>query len=189
MQKPQLLLQQRTQGQKRTSRSSSGEARGPGRPACVINVTKKYHTEGPRGQASHRQTAPLLISKLQLHISTEANLKNLINEWKNVLERYTEYIWVFQKHMKLETSLAVQWLSTCQCRVHRFEPWSGMISHAAGQAGPCAPTAEACPLENRCSAMRSHRNEKPVCPNEEQPLPTTSRGSPHTATKTQQSQK
>ena len=34
------------------------------------------------------------------------------------------------------------WESACQCRGHRFEPWSGKIPHASEQLGPCATTAE-----------------------------------------------
>ena len=30
----------------------------------------------------------------------------------------------------------VENLSACQCRGHRFEPWSGRIPHAAEQLGP-----------------------------------------------------
>ena len=32
--------------------------------------------------------------------------------------------------------------STCQCRGHRFNPWSEMIPHATEQLSPCATTAE-----------------------------------------------
>ena len=32
--------------------------------------------------------------------------------------------------------------STCQCRGHGFEPWSGKIPHAAEQLSPCATTTE-----------------------------------------------
>ena len=38
------------------------------------------------------------------------------------------------------------WLSgkdpTCQCRRHRFDPWSGKISQATEQRNPCATTTE-----------------------------------------------
>ena len=34
------------------------------------------------------------------------------------------------------------WESTCQCRGHGFEPWSGKIPHAMEQLGSCATTAE-----------------------------------------------
>ena len=36
------------------------------------------------------------------------------------------------------------WESTCQCRGHGFEPWSGRIPYAAQQLSPCATTTEAC---------------------------------------------
>ena len=36
------------------------------------------------------------------------------------------------------------WLSgkepTCQCRKHRFNPWSGKIPHGAEQLNPCPAT-------------------------------------------------
>ena len=32
--------------------------------------------------------------------------------------------------------------SACQCRGHRFEPWSGKIPHAAEQLSSCATTTE-----------------------------------------------
>ena len=32
--------------------------------------------------------------------------------------------------------------STCQCRGHGFEPWSGKIPHAVEQLSPCATTTE-----------------------------------------------
>ena len=32
--------------------------------------------------------------------------------------------------------------SSCQCRGHGFEPWSGKIPHAAEQLSPCATTTE-----------------------------------------------
>ena len=39
------------------------------------------------------------------------------------------------------------WESACQCRGHRFEPWSGKIPHAAEQLGPWATTTEPACLE------------------------------------------
>ena len=32
--------------------------------------------------------------------------------------------------------------SACQCRGHRFEPWSGRIPHAVERLSPCATTTE-----------------------------------------------
>ena len=34
------------------------------------------------------------------------------------------------------------WESTCQCRGHGFEPWSGKIPHATEQLSPCTTTTE-----------------------------------------------
>ena len=33
--------------------------------------------------------------------------------------------------------------STCQCREHGFNPWSGEIPHVLGQRNPCARITEA----------------------------------------------
>ena len=35
--------------------------------------------------------------------------------------------------------------SACQCRRHRFDPWSGKILHAVEQLSPCATTTEPVP--------------------------------------------
>ena len=34
--------------------------------------------------------------------------------------------------------------SSCQCRGHRFDPWSRKIPHASKQLSPCATAVEAC---------------------------------------------
>ena len=34
------------------------------------------------------------------------------------------------------------WESACQCRGHRFEPWSGKIPRASAQLSPCATATE-----------------------------------------------
>ena len=45
--------------------------------------------------------------------------------------------------MKYRASLVAQWLRIClPLQVHRFEPWSGKIPHAAEQLRPCATTTE-----------------------------------------------
>ena len=46
---------------------------------------------------------------------------------------------------------------TCQCRGHRFSPWSKKIPHAMGQPSPCAPTTE-----HMCRRARALEREKPV---------------------------
>ena len=56
--------------------------------------------------------------------------------------------------------------STCQCRGHGFDPWSGKNPHAAGQLRPCTTTTEACTLEPVLHE-RAHSNEKPTHRNEE----------------------
>ena len=61
------------------------------------------------------------------------------------------------------------WESTCQCRRHGFDPWSGKIPHAAEQLSPVCHTHWAhmlqllkpmC-LEPELCNERSHCNEKP----------------------------
>ena len=72
-----------------------------------------------------------------------------------------------------------QWLSgqesSCQYRRHKFDPWSGKMSHAREQLTPVATSTEPRALE----PQRSHRNEKPVRHNSRKAL---------AATKTQHSQ-
>ena len=69
--------------------------------------------------------------------------------------------------------------STCQCRGHGFEPWSGKIPHATEQLNPCATTTEPAVESARATTTdpvclepvlrnkRSHSNEKPVHHDEE----------------------
>ena len=100
------------------------------------------------------------------------------------------------------------WESTCQCRGHGFEPWSGKIPHVE-QLSSWATTTEpalwslgATATEARVPQLlkpiclepvlrnkRSHRNEKPTHRNEEYPLLTATREGLRAATKTQLSQK
>ena len=47
-------------------------------------------------------------------------------------------------NMRAGTSPVVQWLRiSCQCRGHRFGPWSGKIPHAMEQLSLCATATEA----------------------------------------------
>ena len=81
------------------------------------------------------------------------------------------------------------WESTCQCRGHGFEPWSGKIPHAAEQLGLWATTTEPARLEPVLRDKRGRNSERPAHHNEEwSPLAAT-RESPRTETKTQHSQK
>ena len=65
--------------------------------------------------------------------------------------------------------------SACQCRGHRFEPWSRKIPHAAEQLSPCAITTEPAHLEPMLCNKKSHYNEKPAHRNKERPLLTATR--------------
>ena len=90
--------------------------------------------------------------------------------------------------------------SACQCRGHRFDPWSGKIPHALEHESPCTTTIEpvlqnlgatatelsGCnylslpSLEPLFHNVRSHCNEKPVRCNKRLPTPSlaTTRESP-----------
>ena len=81
------------------------------------------------------------------------------------------------------------WESACQCRGHRFEPWSGRIPHAAEQLGPWATTTEPVRLEPVLRKKRGRDSERPAHRDEEWPLLAATRESPRTETKTQHSQK
>ena len=81
------------------------------------------------------------------------------------------------------------WESACQCRGHRFEPWSGKIPRAAEQLGPCATAAEPARLEPVLRNKRSRDTERPAHRDEEWPPLAATRESPRTETKTQHSHK
>ena len=81
------------------------------------------------------------------------------------------------------------WESACQCKGHRFEPWSGKIPHAAEQLGPWDTTTEPARLELVLRNKRGHDSERPAHRNEEWPPLAATRESPCTETKTQHSQK
>ena len=81
------------------------------------------------------------------------------------------------------------WESACQCRGHRFEPWSGKIPHAAEQLGPWATSTEPARLEPVLRNKRGRDSERPTHRDEERPLLAATGESPRTETKTQHSQK
>ena len=81
------------------------------------------------------------------------------------------------------------WESTCQCRGHGFEPWSGKIPHATEQLGPWATTTEPAHLEPLLHNKRGHDSERPAHRDEEWPPLAAAGESPRTETKTQHSQK
>ena len=73
--------------------------------------------------------------------------------------------------------------SSCQCKRHTFNPWSGKIPHAEGQLSPGFTTVE--PVSCNCwrphalepvlRNKRSHGYEKPMHRNEEEPPLATTR--------------
>ena len=94
--------------------------------------------------------------------------------------------------------------SACQYRGHGFEPWSGMIPHAAEPLGPCATTTESMRhdcwawapqlLRTTClePALRSgkgHHSERPACHGEQRPLLTAAGEGPRAVVRTRCSQK
>ena len=81
------------------------------------------------------------------------------------------------------------WEYACQCRGHRFEPWSGKIPHATEQLGPWATTTEPARLEPVLRNKRGRDGERPAHHDEEWTPLTATGESPHTETKTQHSQK
>ena len=66
---------------------------------------------------------------------------------------------VYALNIRHWTSLVAQWLkeSTCQCRGHGFEPWSGKTPHATEQLSPRATTTEA-----RAPRACAPQQEKPL---------------------------
>ena len=81
------------------------------------------------------------------------------------------------------------WESSCQCRGHGFEPWSGRIPHAAERLGPWATVAEPARLEPVPRNERGRDGGRPAHRDEGwPPLATTGEG-PRTEMKTQLSHK
>ena len=81
------------------------------------------------------------------------------------------------------------WESTCQCRGHGFEPWSGKIPHAVEQLDLWATITEPARLEPVLRNKRGRDSDRPVHRDEEWPLLAAAGESPRTETKTQHSHK
>ena len=66
-----------------------------------------------------------------LYSRNQHNIKAIFLQLKNKLKKKEVLPW---------------WLSgeesTCQCRRHEFDPWSGKIPCALGQLSPCITTVE-----------------------------------------------
>ena len=110
-------------------------------------------------------------------------LQNTSNLTGNLI---LKLIWTMFKKKKTKQLGLSWWLSgresTCQCRRHRFDLWSGRIPHAAEQLSPRATTYWVCALEPvnhnyrphtlrswsphspepELHSKESHRNEKPA---------------------------
>ena len=76
------------------------------------------------------------------------------------------------------------WKSACQCRGHRFDPWSGKIPRAAEELGPWATTTEPARLEPVLRNKRGRNSERPARRDEEWPPLAATRESPRTEMKT-----
>ena len=62
--------------------------------------------------------------------------------------------------------------ATCQCRGHRFHPWSGKFPHASGKPSPCITMTDPCTVTTgACEprARRGHHSEKPAHRNDSSP--------------------
>ena len=65
------------------------------------------------------------------------------------------------------------WASTCQCKGHKFNPWSRRIPHATGHLSPCTTTtwpelANWCSATREATAMRAHAPQLENSPNSPQ---------------------
>ena len=99
----------------------------------------------------------------------------------NLNHRYWQW-WILKT--VLRHFLVVHWIGIhCQCRGHRFDPWSGKIPCGSEQQSLCAAAAEAQALR-ACSPQqeKSPQREALALP---YPLLTATRESPGTRAKTQ----
>ena len=48
----------------------------------------------------------------------------------------------------------------CQCREHRFNPWSGRISHATGHLSLCSATRKAITMRSPCATTKTQYSQK-----------------------------
>ena len=125
---------------------------------------------------------------------------NTLATW-NPMTRRGMFPWNFKTILYKKTSMTIKWQlqglpwwrsgweSACQCRGHRFEPWSGKIPHAAEQLGPWATITEPARLESVLRNKRGRVNERPAHRDEEWPPLYATGESPRTETKTQHSHK
>ena len=129
----------------------------------VINTFQQWTTT--KQIKRHQDTTPYILSiyisvdvciYICIYMYTHARVPTLLN-FKNI---YIGLPW-----------WRSGWESACQCRGHRFEPWSGKIPHAVEQLSPCATTTEPARLEpvlrnkrGRDSERPAHRDEEWVAP-------------------------
>ena len=64
-------------------------------------------------------------------------------QWASKILPKSQAVVDFCWNGRFQTSLVRGWVSACQCRGHRFNPWSGKIPHALGQLSLWATTTEA----------------------------------------------
>ena len=141
-----------------------------------LHLTKRFSFKGQLnhfsselielGKWPHPTTRGLESAVLpeQKTIRVFGNSNDVTHKWKDHL-----YIYWYQENMWGLPWWRSGWESACQCRGHRFEPWSGKIPHAAEQLGPWATTTEPARLEPVLRNKRGHGSERPAHRDEEWP--------------------
>ena len=96
----------------------------------------------PRNQRYIEIFSVCLLDDMQFHGSWEAHNLGWMTLARTVLLSGTQS----SPGAKWNKELKPWWLSgkesTCQCRRHGFDPWSGKIPHASEQLSPCTTATE-----------------------------------------------
>ena len=92
------------------------------------------------------------LSTLQAEISASRDIKQELRQFLNALSMVLNALPAHSKDGERFVELKKKgsglpwwcrgWDSTCQCRRHGFDPWSGKIPHAAEQLSLCATITE-----------------------------------------------
>ena len=99
------------------------------------------------------------------HGPNSKNVKMHMNNTTVVSRHFRNHTVFLNVQQELNQNQGLPWWlsgkeSDCQCRRHRFNPWSGKIPHAVGRLSPCTTTAEDSALELVLCNKKSHPNEK-----------------------------
>ena len=102
------------------------------------------------------------------HGPNSKNVKMHMNNTTVVSRHFRNHTVFLNVQQELNQNQGLPWWlsgkeSDCQCRRHRFNPWSGKIRHAVEQLSLCTTTSE--PVLHE----RSHHNEKPALQSESSP--------------------